>query len=149
MRKQRPKDVKGITKGHTEISVEEMVLEIGTIMLLSLITLTFPICLDLPLVKEFPVTKPPASQDKFYLGVFTDALYLEIIVDVIAQELMSFIDGFPYKSKNGSNSTPVAFLQPQLMYIFLSKGMCFMHKLASALFMLNLCNQYNNERNDS
>lgn len=153
MRKQRSKDIKeNGQRSHWDFCRKDLVWEMGTTMdhvAFSPSHSPSLMCLALPLVKEFPVTKPPAPQEKFYLGAFTGALYLGIIVDVTALELMSFTGSFPCKSKNGSNSTPVDFFLPQLMYIFLSKGICFMHKLASALFMLNLCNQYNNERNDS
>lgn len=99
-------------------------------------------------LKNCPPSQHLAPQEKLF-GAFTEILYLEIIVDVIRQELKYFTGNFPHKPKNVFNSTTVVFFQPQLMCIFLSKGTCFMYKLASALFMLNLCNQYNNERNDS
>lgn len=112
-------------------------------------TLASFISLDSLLVKELPIITTPGSTGKNCLGAFTDIIYLEIIADVIRQELMSFTGNFPHKSQTVFNSTPVVFFQPQLLYIFLSKGICFMYKLASALFMLNLCNQYNNERSES
>lgn len=53
------------------------------------------ICLDLPLVKELQITKMLVAREKFYLGAFADTLHLGIIIDVIAQELMSFTGSFP------------------------------------------------------
>lgn len=68
MRKQRPKIVKVIAVGHTGDFAQEMMLELG-------LHLTTPfslhhthlhlIYLDSPLVKEFPVTKPPGSMGSF------------------------------------------------------------------------------------
>lgn len=104
------------------------------------------ICLNSPVFKGFPIATPPASMGRF---VWVSSLTLGITINVIKQELMPFTGNFSHKSPNAFNSILVCFFQRQLMYIFLSKGMYFMHELASVLFMLNLCNQYNNKRNDS
>lgn len=151
MGKQKPKAVKGIAEGHIGISVEEMVQKIGTQVtsLFSLSQTYLPWFAWIHHWFKYPNCQAhQAPWEGICLAVFTDTLYLGIIGDVIKQEIMSFTENFPHKSKNAF-STTLVFFQPQFIYIFLSKGMCFMHKLASVLLMLNLYNQYNNKRNGS
>lgn len=70
MRKHRPKDVKGITEGHSGAFAGETVLEIGTTVnhiVLSPSRSPSLFCVN-SLVEEFPIATPPGSMGRVLFG---------------------------------------------------------------------------------
>lgn len=95
--------------------------------------------------EKFSVTTAPGPMGGSLFGCLTGLLFVGILVNVQRKNSCLPLEASHVNPKMVSQSTLVGFFST----IFLSKGIRFMHKLASVLFTLNLCNQYTNGRNDS